>query len=279
MHMVNSFSDMNNYSQREGWSGRDEKTIPLASPTQGISRYLELEQELRRVREELDHRVEARAAELRVLYEQAQEAAVLQERQRLARDLHDAVTQMLFSASLIAEVLPRIWERDPDKARQHLEDLRMLTRGALAEMRTLLRELRPAAFDEARLSDLLQQTADALMGKVGIPVTLTVRDTRSHRVAPLPLDVRTALYRVAQEALNNVAKHAAAGKVTITVDQRPGRVDLSIQDDGKGFDAQRVTADHLGLGIMRERVAAIGGTLSVESAPGAGTCIRVQWRG
>jgi signal transduction histidine kinase len=277
--MVHTFSDMNNYSQQDRWPREDEKIINPETPVLDISRYVELEQELRRVREELDRRVEARAAELRIVYEQAQEAAVLQERQRLARDLHDAVTQMLFSASLIAEVLPRIWARDPDKARQHLEDLRMLTRGALAEMRTLLRELRPAAFDEARLSDLLQQTADALMGKVGIPVTLTVRDTRSHRVPPLPLDVRTTLYRVAQEALNNVAKHAAASKVTITVDQQPGRVDLWIQDDGKGFDAQRVTADHLGLGIMRERVAAIGGTLSVESAPGAGTCIRVQWRG
>jgi signal transduction histidine kinase len=277
--MVNSFSNLNNYSKGDEWCREDEKTINLAPPTRDISKFLELEQELRRVREELDRRVEARASELRILYEQAQEAAVLQERQRLARDLHDAVTQMLFSASLIAEVLPRIWARDPDKARQHLEDLRMLTRGALAEMRTLLRELRPAALDEARLSDLLQQMADALMGKIGIPVTLTVCDTRSHRVAPLPLDVRTTLYRVAQEALNNVAKHAEAGKVTITLDQQPCRVDLSIQDDGRGFDTQRVTADHLGLGIMRERVAAIGGTLTVESAPGAGTCIRVQWQG
>jgi signal transduction histidine kinase len=277
--MVNSFSDLNNYSQGDGWSREEEKIINLDSATRDISRSLELEQELQRVREELDRRVEARAAELRSLYEQAQEAAVLQERRRLARDLHDAVTQMLFSASLIAEVLPRIWAREPDKARQHLEDLRMLTRGALAEMRTLLRELRPAALDEARLSDLLQQTADALMGKIGIPVVLTVHDPRGRQVAPLPLDVRTNLYRVAQEALNNVAKHAAAGKVTITLDQQLGRVDLSIQDDGRGFDAQRVTADHLGLGIMRERVAAIGGTLTVESAPGAGTCIRVQWQG
>ena len=99
----------------------------------------------------------------------------------------------------------------------------------------------------------------------------------SHRCRP---DVRTTLYRVAQEALNNVADTQPAGKVTIILDQQPGRVDLSIQDDGRGFDAQRVTADHLGLGIMRERVAAIGDVIpQASSAPGTGTCIREQWQG
>ena len=251
-------------------------TVALA---RDITERVLAQQELRQAREELDRQVEVRTAELRHLYEQAQEAAVLQERQRLARDLHDAVTQMLFSASLIAEVLPRIWDRDADKARQHLEDLRMLTRGALAEMRTLLLELRPAALNEARLGDLLQQVAEALMGKIGVPVALTVRDARGREALPLPVDVRTTLYRVAQEALNNIAKHAEAHQVTIQLELQPGRADLVIGDDGHGFDTQQVTADHLGLGIMGERVAAIGGTLTVESGSGAGTRIRVQWQG
>lgn len=251
-------------------------TIGLA---QDVTARVRAEEALRQAREELDHQVEARTAELRRLYEQAQEAAVLQERQRLARDLHDAVTQILFSASLIAEVLPRIWARDQDKAHRHLEDLRLLTRGALAEMRTLLMELRPVALTEARLGELLQQIADSLMGKLGIPVTLTVRDAGGRQATPVPPDVQTTLYRVAQEALNNVAKHAAASQVAIQLELQRQQVDLAIRDDGKGFDAHDVTADHLGLGIMRERVAAIGGTLTIESRPGAGTLIHVWWRG
>jgi signal transduction histidine kinase len=108
------------------------------------------------------------------LYGKAQQVAVVEERNRLARDLHDAVTQTLFSASLIAEVLPRIWERKPDEGRRRLDELRELTRGALAEMRTLLLELRPAALIEARLSVLLRQLAESITGRARVPVTVTV---------------------------------------------------------------------------------------------------------
>ena len=105
------------------------------------------------------------------LYEQAQELATVQERQRLARDLHDAVSQTLFSASLIAEVLPRLWERNPDEGRKRLEEIRQLTRGALAEMRTLLLELSPAALVDADLGDLLRQLAESITGRARIPVS------------------------------------------------------------------------------------------------------------
>ena len=106
------------------------------------------------------------------LYEEAQQVAASQERSRLARDLHDAVTQTLFSASLIAEVLPALWENDPAEGRQLLGELRQLTRGALAEMRTLLLELRPAALVEANLGDLLRQLAESVSGRTGIPVAV-----------------------------------------------------------------------------------------------------------
>ena len=216
------------------------------------------------------------------LYEQAQEVAALQERQRLARELHDAVTQTLFSASLIAEVLPRLWESNQIEGREYLEDLRRLTRGALAEMRAMLLELRPSALNESDLGELLRQLADAIAGRARLPVTVDIRSQR-----PLPSDVKVALYRVAQEALNNVAKHSKASRVTMSLtdavctDQGPSEAgaELCIMDDGKGFDLTRASPEHFGLAIMRERAQAIGATLDIETRPGQGTKIAVVWLG
>jgi two-component system nitrate/nitrite sensor histidine kinase NarX len=206
------------------------------------------------------------------LYARAQEAATLEERQRLARELHDSVTQMLFSASLITEVLPHLWERDQDEGRQHLDDLRLLTRGALAEMRTLLTELRPTALTEAELGELLRQLAEAMTGRTRVPVTLTVDGQRA-----LPSDVQIALYRVAQEGLSNVARHAGASAVALSLRAGPEGVELRIRDDGRGFDPALVAPEHFGLRIMRERVDTIGATLAVDSAPGRGTQVVVRW--
>ena len=206
------------------------------------------------------------------LYEQAEETAVAAERNRLARDLHDAVTQTLFSAGLIADVLPRLWDRRPDEARRRLEELRQLTRGALAEMRTLLVELRPAALDEVPLMDLLRQLGEATTGRARVPVTLEVEGE-----CRLPPDVKVVLYRIAQEALNNVGKHANASQVVVRLRCEEGRVELLIRDDGQGFDPSDVSPDHLGLGIMRERVLAVSAELSVESKIGHGTEIRAVW--
>jgi len=214
----------------------------------------------------------ALAVENAQLYEQAQELAVVEERQRLARDLHDAVTQTLFSASLIAEVLPRLWERDPDVGRHRLEEVRQLTRGALAEMRTLLLELRPSALIEAELGDLLRQLAEATTGRARVPVVVEVEGERS-----LPPDVKVALYRIAQEALNNVAKHAKASQATVSLRCEPKSVELCIGDDGRGFDSGSVPLESLGLGIMHERAETIGATLTVESEIGRGTEVTVVW--
>jgi signal transduction histidine kinase len=195
------------------------------------------------------------------------------------------VTQTLFSASLIADVLPRIWERDPDAGWSRLEEVRQLTRGALAEMRTLLLELRPTALVEAEMDELLRQLAEATTGRARVPVAVEVVGECS-----LPPDVKVALYRIAQEALNNVAKHAGASQATVSLrcetltppDRgRSGkvRVELCISDDGRGFDPNCVPPDHLGLGIMRERVEAVGATLSVKSEIGRGTEVKAVWSG
>ena len=214
------------------------------------------------------------------LYEQAQKLAVLEERQRLARELHDAVTQTLFSASLIAEAVPDLMESDPEEGRTLLAELRQLSRGALAEMRTLLLELRPAALVEANLQDLLRQLGEAAAGRTGIPVKVSVDD-----LCPLPEEVHVALYRITQEALNNVVKHAHANfaEVALCCPEDGARspqlrqLELSVSDDGRGFDLARVPAERLGLGIIRERTQAIGASLEIDSQPGAGTRIKVMW--
>jgi signal transduction histidine kinase len=214
------------------------------------------------------------------LYEQAQKLAVMEERQRLARELHDAVTQTLFSASLIAEALPDLWASDQNEGRALLGELRQLSRGALAEMRTLLLELRPTALVEANLRDLVRQLGEAVTGRTGVPVTVTVED-----LCRLPDEVHVALYRITQEALNNVVKHAQASQVEVslrclnTLEQDDDtQIKLSICDDGRGFDVARIPPDRLGLGIIRERAQAIGARLELTSQPGRGTQISVEWK-
>ncbi len=209
------------------------------------------------------------------LHEQSRAMAALEERQRLARDLHDAVTQTLFSASLVGDVLPTLWERNPSRAREALEDLRVLTRGALAEMRTLLFELRPNALVEAPLADLLRHLGDAVTGRTRLPVAVTVED-----MPALSPDVQIALYRIAQEALNNVVKHAQASRIELHAWGAPdGAVRLRIHDDGQGFDLGETPAGHFGLQSMRERADAISATLAVTSVPGQGTDVLVTWHG
>jgi two-component system nitrate/nitrite sensor histidine kinase NarX len=244
------------------------------------------------------------------LYEQAQVLAAVEERQRLARDLHDAVSQTLFSASLAAEVLPRLWENRPAEGRRCLAELQQLTRGALAEMRTLLLELRPAALVEVALDDLLRQLAEAASTRALLPVGIALEERPT-----LPPEVHVALYRIAQEALNNVVKHAGASQAAVSLRFGPvpplssppqggtegrappragetaveaspptggiegGWVELRIEDDGRGFDPADVPADRLGLSIMRERAAAVGAEMSIQSRSGHGTQVVVAWPG
>jgi PAS domain S-box-containing protein len=211
---------------------------------------------------------------------QAEQIAVTNERSRLARDLHDAVTQTLFSASVIADVLPRIWERNPVEGKKRLEELRQLNRGALAEMRTLLLELRPTALLEANLSDLLKQLAASISSRARVHVDLHV-----DAGIELEPEVKVSLYRIAQEALNNVAKHSGASDARVEVlapasgDTNGNRpkpcVQLTITDNGNGFDTSISKPTHLGLDIMRERAAAIEAQLDIRSQVGKGTSVQV----
>ena len=205
------------------------------------------------------------------LRDNAEQMAVLDERNRLARELHDAVTQTLFSASLIADVLPRIWERDSEMGRAKLSELRELTRGALAEMRTLLLELRPATLAEVSLAELLRQLTQAIGGRSRLPIELNIAGER-----PLPPETQIALYRIAQEALNNISKHAGASQVTLTVDFLPQSVRLTIADNGRGFNPDDISHTSLGLGIMQERAQRIGAALTIDSQIGAGTTVTVH---
>ena len=208
------------------------------------------------------------------LYEHAQALATLQERQRLAQNLHDAVNQSLFSAGLIAEVLPRLWERDPEEARRSLEDLRRLTRGALAEMRGLLAELRPSTLTDSSLGDLLRQLANAFTGRTNVPAGVSIAAEPN-----LPAEVQVAFYRICQEALNNIAKHARASRVEIEVASASGGLELHIRDNGRGFvTSELALAGHYGLGMMRERAEAVGAALTVTGRPGQGTEITLGWK-
>lgn len=223
-----------------------------------------------------------------------EEAAVTAERSRIAHDLHDSVTQTLFSASIIADILPRLWERRPEEGERRLQELRELTRGALAEMRTLLLELRPNTLSTTVLSELIQQLGAAFIGRSRIPLQLVIGDELMlEKTCELPDDVRIAFYRIAQEALNNVAKHANATEASLALSCKDQRLKMLITDNGVGFSPQTVKGNHLGLNIMRERAHDIDAQLQIVSVPNevdtrgethaneattSGTTVCVCWR-
>ena len=208
------------------------------------------------------------------LFENAQAYAALHERQRIAQNLHDAVNQSLFSAGLIAEVLPRLWEIQPQEARRSLEDLRRLTRGAMAEMRALLAELRPETLIDTELGDLLLLLGNAFSGRTNIPFDIIVTGDHS-----LPPEIQITLYRICQEVLNNIAKHANATQVNIELTLNPNDIELRIEDNGCGFDTSKAAAPgHYGLEMMIERAESIGADFIINSQPNKGTQAIIRWK-
>ena len=207
------------------------------------------------------------------LFDLAQEAAVDSERQRLARELHDSVTQSLYTSSLIAEALPSVWETHPEEALISLEELRNLTRGSLAEMRTLLMELRPDALVERPLGELLGQLTEAMSARTNLPITTSTMGN-----CQLSAEVQVALYRITQEALNNVGKHARASRAWVNLRCLPNGVTLRIRDNGRGFDPEATSPHQLGLSIMHERAQTIGAALTINSQPDQGTEILIEWQ-
>jgi signal transduction histidine kinase len=207
------------------------------------------------------------------LYQRAQEAAVLEERNRLARDLHDSVTQQLFSMMLTAQAARAHLEKNPQRTAAQLERLQETAVAALAEMRALIAQLRPPALADQGLVTALQQYSASLSRREGLRIEMSVSGNER-----LARGFEQALYRIVQEALNNTIKHAHATSVRVVLEFATEHVLLHIIDDGHGFDAQSHTSEdgrHLGLVSMRERAAEIGGTLDVHSQVGAGTEIVV----
>lgn len=203
----------------------------------------------------------------------ARHAAVLEERAHIARELHDTVTQSLFAASLIAEALPDLVQRAPDEAVRGAEQLRRLTAGALAEMRALLLELHPTALTEKSLGQQLQLLCTSVSSQFIIPIRLEVLND-----ATLAPPVQLAFYRVAQETLNNVVKHAGAREVEVSLDCTAAAATLTVRDNGHGFDPANVRPGSLGLSMMQERAATIGTELTIASELGGGTSVTLSWQ-
>lgn len=206
------------------------------------------------------------------LLDRAKRAAVLAERNRLANELHDTISQTLWSMSLITERLPAIWEINREEAQRSLTTLHQLAQNALAEMRALLLELHPSSLTDAKLGDLIHETAKIIATRTGMRISVQIKNED-----PIPAEVHFVLYRVVQEALNNVALHASASHVEIFYASDGGHIDLTIQDDGLGFNPADIDPGRLGLSIMSDRLKGIGGTLETISSKGKGTLIKVTW--
>jgi signal transduction histidine kinase len=239
-------------------------------------RAIKTEHELSALHAELESQVADRTARLEAAQEElvaraAADAAVV-ERDRLARELHDAVTQVLFSINLLAGSLGRRWRTDPEAAAQATDEVRRLARGGLAEMRVLLRELRPDAIAETDICTLVSQLSESVGVRYGISSKV-----HTDVDGDLPKDVCVAFYRIAQEATNNVVKHADASDLLFDLTGDHDEVRLLVSDDGIGFDTDESTRGSFGLRIMRERAAAIGADLAVVSSPNAGTSVTVAW--
>lgn len=206
-------------------------------------------------------------------FEQARELAANAERQRIARDLHDAVSQTLFSASMIAETLPVLLEQNLDDVRSGLDELAQLNKGALAEMRTLLVELRPNALQQTDLSVLLAHLVNGMRTRTPAEISLML----AGETLAFPAAVRVNLYRIAQEALNNCIKHAQAAEIYVQLEVSGRSIRLSVGDNGCGFDPDAVSPGHLGLRIMHERASNASIALAIDSRPGDGTQITAHY--
>lgn len=207
------------------------------------------------------------------LRSQASQVAVVAERERLARELHDSVTQSLYSLTLLAEASQRlVGAGDLEPVREYTVRLGEIAQQALREMRLLVYQLRPLVLKREGLVGALQQRLDAVEKRAGVDARLLVEGP-----VELRAEVEDGLYRIAQEALNNALKHAAPTSVIVRIEVKEEGVMLEVSDDGRGFDPERVSDEGgMGLANMRERAERLGGALTLLSAPGAGTTVRVS---
>ncbi|MEV4338690.1 GAF domain-containing sensor histidine kinase [Streptomyces sp. NPDC049590] len=207
------------------------------------------------------------------LYERSRELTIAEERSRLAHELHDAVSQKLFSLRLTAQAAAALIDRDPARAKGELHQVASLAAEAADELRAAVVELRPAALEEDGLVATLRTQIQVLDRAHTARVTFTGTGLRA-----LPASQEEAMLRVAQEALHNALRHSGAAHVDVSVGRRGCGAVLRVTDDGSGFDptAIRRAGRHLGLVSMRDRASGVGGSLTVESAPGKGTTIEME---
>ncbi|MBL8058864.1 MAG: sensor histidine kinase, partial [Anaerolineales bacterium] len=208
------------------------------------------------------------AGQLQTLLQTRHELARVEERNRLARDLHDTVKQQTYAGRMQLTAAKNLLAANPAAAAGHLEAALQLNRETQQELKLIIDELRPAALEGRGLAQALREYAARWQQHTGIAVELAVRGE-----SPLPLEVEQVLYRVAQESLSNVARHAEAEAVKLALTLTPAQAVLTISDDGHGFDPGRIAADSSGVRGMRQRLEQVRGTLAVASAAGQGTTV------
>ncbi|MCS6840071.1 MAG: sensor histidine kinase [Roseiflexus sp.] len=223
-------------------------------------------EEWRREREQLLLLLAEREAEIRALRGMVSEARDAEQR-RVVRELHDGVAQQITAACLHLQTLARLYRPRSPETRAALERAIELARCAADEVRRVIAGAPPAALDQCRLAEAIRSEAMALQ-RDGWQVTVQVAD-----VGLLPNDINLALFRMAQEALQNIRQHAGRCRVQVTLDRKGSQVRLEIVDDGCGFDPQKIAAERFGLAGIRERAALLGGTVNIQSCPGCGTRI------
>ncbi len=202
------------------------------------------------------------------LFEQAQRAASLEERQRLARELHDSVSQALYGITLGAGTARARLRESPEAAVEPIEYVQSLAQAGLAEMRALIFELRPESLETEGLVAAIEKQGASISARHNVAFELHAAEEPDCALAS-----KEALYRIAQEALHNIVKHAGAASVRVRLERVDGALVLSVSDDGRGFDATAPFPGHVGLHSMKERAQKLGGTLTIESAPGNGTTV------
>jgi PAS domain S-box-containing protein len=205
------------------------------------------------------------------LWATARDQVTAEERHRLARELHDSVSQVLYSIGLGSRAARQLLDRAPQKAYEPIDYILQLTETGLAEIRALIFELRPQALAEEGLVAALTKQTAALRAGYGVATRYLL-----DREPSVPLEVKMALYRVSQEAMQNIARHAGARNVTVRLADGTTELVLEVTDDGVGFDPDQPFPGHLGLASMRKRVADVGGALEIGSTPGHGTRIRAR---
>jgi signal transduction histidine kinase len=208
------------------------------------------------------------------LYERSHELSVLSERNRLALELHDAVSQKLFSMVLAAEAVTTLLDRDTSAARERVARLRELAEEALGELRSLIDELRPPDLDRDGLPGALRKQVEVLEGLHGIEIELDVDEAVAAEASERDLQI----LRIAQEALQNALRHAGAGRISVRLAPLDGGLALEVEDDGVGFvpDDPQLRSRRLGLTSMEERAERLGGRLEIKSSPTAGTTVRLE---